>query len=172
MIKIGGIVFEKRATLDETLKALRVYLDKNRIILVDQFDAPYSEEQIVELLNSEYVDFRIKTISELEKETIEESLKYINRVEQKVNEVINSTQPNEVFQLFTEILGAFVQMEKICKYFNSTIINMEEIDDIAKKALAQIEDENEYYIREITEYELLPMVCSFKEFLSRGNVNC
>lgn len=168
MIKIGDKLFEKKLTIDETLKALRDYLNKNGIILVDEFDVPYSEEQILSLLENNCVEFKTKTIAKLEEETIVESLEYIIRVEKKIYEVIESDNAEDVFKWFPEILNAFIELGKISSYFDSNIISFDKIDEYAKKGLSQMNEQNDSYLREIIEYEFLPLLEDFKEFLTRG----
>lgn len=172
MIKIGNELFEAGTSVDETLKILRAYLNKKGIILVDDSDVPYSEEQILCLLEKECVEFKTKTIAQLEEETIEESMQYIVRVERKIYELIDSDNAENVFKWFPEILNAFIELEKISRYFNSNIVSLEKIDIYAKKGLSQMNEQNDNYLRELIEYELLPLLDDFKHFLTRGKSNC
>ena len=172
MIRIGDFVLERKKTMEETLSALRLYLNKNRVIIVDENDYPCSEEQIKILLGGDNVKLRIKTIVQLEKETIEESLEYIGRIERKINETIDCPNAADVFKWFPEIINAFLELQKIGTYFNSDIITMEKIDEIAKKGLTELEEKNDSYLRELIEYELQPLLVDFKEYLLRGKFNC
>lgn len=172
MFKIGDKQFEKKTDVNETMKELRQYLSKNGIILVNEFDVPYSEDQIRELLTREDTVFKTKEVVELEKETIEESLLYIQKVNSKMQELIECDSEDEVYKWFPEIINAFLEMEKISNYFGSDVIKLEKIDSFARKALLQIEEKNEGYLREIIEYEFIPMLGDFKKFLIRGKSNC
>ncbi|MCL6478380.1 MAG: hypothetical protein K6T65_08180 [Peptococcaceae bacterium] len=172
MIKIGDKLFAKEPTIDETLRVLRDYLNKNGIILVDEFDVPYSEEQIINLLGNEQVEFNTKSIVQLEKETVAETLEYIDRVERKMNEIINCDDPVFVFKWFPEIVSAFIELEKISNYFNSDIISLKKIEVFAQKGLSQIKEQNDSYLREIIEYEFITMISDFKKFLIRGKSDC
>ncbi|MCL6611781.1 MAG: hypothetical protein K6T66_09620 [Peptococcaceae bacterium] len=172
MIKIGDELIERKDSIEETMKALRLHLHNNKIIIVDENDVPCTDDQIIALMSNDYVEFKTKPIVQLEKETIFESISCTEKLEKKMADMLDSDNPNEVFKYFPGILESLLELAKICKYFNSPIIKQEKIIEYARKSVVQMEENNDNYLREITEYEFIPMISEFKKFLLRGKANC
>ncbi|MGC5324881.1 hypothetical protein [Brevibacillus sp. SYSU BS000544] len=172
MIKVGEYTFNKKETLKETLNTILEYLRINNLIIVDEIGTPLSESQVNEQLeNNNDVVFYTKTISNLEQETIDETLAYVKKVRSWIIENIEENNDSNLSQSFVTILEALLELEKVSTYFSIDAITAIKIQTLSQKALPQMEQGNEEYLRDLLEYEILPSIQLMEKHLVERKIN-
>jgi hypothetical protein len=167
MIKVGNQTFERKNTLEETWKDIQAYLHDHQLILVDEQGIALNENQIIAKLATEAVcEFYTKEVKELEQETIDEVVCYIDQVEGKVEELLESDQRETLTQSFVDLMEALLEMSTLCRYFQLDVLTEEKVRDLLQKALPRMEQGDEQYMLDVIEYEIIPMMVSVKQALT------
>ncbi|WP_339060492.1 hypothetical protein [Tepidibacillus marianensis] len=152
------------------MNEIKKYLRENNLIIVDQSENPFSFEEIESMiLNETEPIFYVKYIVDLEKETIKDTIEYINNAEKRIHDIIEENNQVSIVQAFVKLMEALVSLEKIMSHFGSETLTSSWIQTISEKALSQIEKENYSYLVDLLEYEIMPKLVELKEALLQRN---
>lgn len=172
MIIIGDKKLEKKGTLEEDLALIKEYLYSHEVILVNESGESLTEEQIKEsLMASGTSTFFVKSIKELEEETLEDIVPFLNSIEQRIQEIVNDHDETitvqTIIQDFVDINSTLIELEKVDNYFSLGVIDGARLEGLSKKALDQVEQGNFDYIKDLLEYEYQPLLSQLSYALER-----
>ncbi|WP_025028332.1 hypothetical protein [Caldalkalibacillus mannanilyticus] len=172
MIVLGSERMEKKKSLEENVEAVFQYLKENHLLIVDEDHIPLMEEVIIQKLAAEESpQFITRSIQEVESETIQSVIEFIDQAEKNIKELADENNKAKIFQAFSDIVETFVELQSLTEYFDVAFPSEEKIKELSKKGLAQMENQNESYLLDLLEYECLPILEELRDQLAERNVN-
>ena len=164
MYNIGDFKFVGDS--ESVFNKLMEHLKEKKLLITDIQGNPLSESEILNILNlNDQYSFYTKHIYEIEKEFIEDFNLYVSKVEEKFKEISDIEDKSLIITAFVEVLEALIELQKVSKYFNFSVIDIESINALAEKALERIEEDDIDYIIDVLEYELIPKLNNTKSKL-------
>ncbi|MFJ8246268.1 hypothetical protein [Peribacillus asahii] len=144
-------------------KAVKSYLHRENLVLIDKCGESLDEKEISELLFNSAGDIYLKAIdtSVLLNEFGKELNLYIKRVEQYIEDIRDSEDFSTVNSSFVQVIESILEFSKVETFLSKNLIDELAIKDLTEKAFIQVEKGNNEYILDLMEYELLPVLHNF-----------
>jgi vacuolar-type H+-ATPase subunit I/STV1 len=152
-------------TVQETLDNIFEFIRKQQLVIVDEQSQPMSEENILSQLQTVDVRFQAVPIDNLEQNTIETTLDYLNHATGLIAELIQTDDTQLLYRSFADFIESLLQLSQLADYFGLPDVSTEKVHSLSNRALAQMQLDNDSYIRDLLEYEGLPMLEGFMRSL-------
>lgn len=160
MIYINDKLVIETNNQDEAEQRLKKYLQKEKLLLINEDKQPISEQEwrvILSNLSGVKYLYAESTCTVL-KDFKEELNLYIKKVEQYVDDVRDTENYLNVNDGFIQVTEALMEFYRVSQFLQKDIIDRNIIHKIAEKAFIQAEMGNEEYVLDLIEYELLPFL--------------
>lgn len=169
MIKLGSQFTIERSTAEEEFKLIMNYLADHQLVIVNIEEVPLRDEEVLNsLLEKEVIHFSLKSVADLELDTVRNVLQYIETAEYHISLLDEEADNKVIFQAFVDVMEALDYFSSLSDYLKLNAVNSEKLHNISLKGLQQMEQENEEYILELLQYECLPMLMELRTELVEG----
>jgi ERCC4-related helicase len=164
MIYINRTKMPRQNSLEDTFYSIKKFLLNENSIIVNEHGAALSDNDILNILaNQTEIHFQTKKVSEIEKETLEELQNYVEKAEIEIERLRENDNMNEIVQAFQDIVEAIFYFSKLQNYYQLTIIDMNQIQELTQKSFDRMKESNTDYLLDVIEFEFLPMIKSLKD---------
>jgi hypothetical protein len=158
--------FYPNSGMENLFKKIKSHLHENQLVLADSSGAPLAETEIINIItsNSTY-SFNSISISEIEDGFVHEMLEYVEKVEKYFSELSISSNSELIINTFIDLINSLTEIIKVANYYEFYFISIDNINEIANKAVSRIEAGDIDFILDIMEYEIIPSLLDFKSKL-------
>lgn len=151
---------------ENILNQIQTHLYQNQLVITDNKGTPLEENEILNIISthSTYC-FNTTSISDIENGFISEIIDYIKKVENHFTQLSMSNDNGHIINIFIDLINSLIEIESTVGYFGIDFLNVEQIKEIANKALSRIEKGDIEYILDLMEYEIIPTLLNFESKL-------
>lgn len=165
MVFINKQSVQMGSTAQETLDNIYKVTREQEIVIIDEHGQPMDKERILHMLQTVDTRFQAVPVNELERDAIESTLNYLDNAVRQIPALVETDDIQYLFREFADFIEALLHLNRLGDYFGIKDISGEKVSSLANRALAQIQLNNDSYIRELLEYECLPLIEDFQRSL-------
>jgi hypothetical protein len=157
--------------LEILLKQIKTYLYENQLILAGSNGDSLTETEIINIIavNPTY-SFNTISVSEVENGFINEMLDYVEKVEKYFTQLSDSNDNEFIINTFIDLINSLTEIVKVAEHYKVNFLSIENINEIANKAISRIEIGDIDFLLDVMEYEIIPSLHDFKsKLLERQN---
>jgi hypothetical protein len=165
MVFVNGQPVTVGDNVKETFDHLCKILREQQLVVVDEYGQPLDEDRIIQLLGETNAKLQAVPVADLEQNTIETTLDYLHHATGQIAKLIQTEDTPLLYRSFSDFIESLLHLSQLADYFGLADIPAEKVHSLANRALAQMQLDNGSYVRDLLEYEGLPMLEGFMRSL-------
>ncbi|WP_199616755.1 hypothetical protein [Paenibacillus alkalitolerans] len=165
MVFVNGQLVPIGDSLQQTFDNVMALLREQQWVIVDEEGQPMSQEKVMHHLENKDANLQAIAVSELESETVQTTLEFLEDAILQLQGLIQTEEVSVLYRSFSDLMESLLHLAHLGEYFNIDDIKEEQVELLANRVLTQIESNNDSYLREVLEYECIPMLENFKKSL-------
>lgn len=156
--------FYKTVNTESLINEIKKYLHNEKKILLDKKGETLNDEALIEIIKSNKgYEFKTNELRDIEVGFLKEMKNYLYELEFYINKVSYLEDQSNKINCFIDTINSLTELETAARYYNIDFYSIEEINEIANKAIKYIELNNIDYLMDVLEYEIVPRIRNFLE---------
>ncbi|WP_404404894.1 hypothetical protein [Jeotgalibacillus malaysiensis] len=164
MYVIDQKTFYKTVNTESLINEIKKYLHNEKKILLDKKGETLNDKALIDIIKSNKgYEFKTNELRNIEIGFLKEMKNYLYELEFYINKVSYLEDQSNKINCFIDTINSLTELETAARYYNIDFYSIEEINEIANKAIKYIELNNIDYLMDVLEYEIVPRIRNFLE---------